>query len=204
MTTNETLFFRDQHPFDALRSHMLPALVRARGKERRLRIWCAAASTGQEPYSVAITLRENFPELADWDVKLLATDLNCAVLARARSGRYSTLEVKRGLPASLLLKYFRAQGDEWQLKDEVRRMVQFSELNLLDAWGTLGPLDIVLMRNVLIYFDVETKKRILGQLRGQLARDGYLLLGGAETTANLDDAYVPLRLGAGVYYRLKP
>ena len=203
MTTNETLFFRDLHPFEALKNKLVPELVQARAQQRSLRIWCAAASTGQEPYSIAMTLRDAFPQLASWDVKILGTDLNAAVLARAREGKYRQLEVNRGLPAPLLIKYFERQGAEWQLKPLIRDMVTFQELNLLDAWSSVGEHDIVFMRNVLIYFDVETKRRILGRLRRTLRKDGFLVLGGAETTTNLDDGYTPVRVGNGVYYQLR-
>lgn len=203
MTTNETLFFRDLHPFEALRTRLVPDLVTARAAQRSLRIWCGAASTGQEPYSIAMTLCESFPQLASWDVKIIATDLNSTVLERAREGKYRQLEVNRGLPAKLLVKYFERQGADWQLKPEIRNLVTFKELNLLDAWSHLGEHDIVFLRNVLIYFDVETKRRILGRIRRTLRKDGVLVLGGAETTTNLDDGYVPLRIGNGVYYQLR-
>lgn len=203
MTTNETLFFRDLHPFEALRTRLVPDLLQARAAQRSLRIWCGAASTGQEPYSVAMTLCESFPQLATWDVKIVATDLNSAVLERARAGRYRQLEVNRGLPVKFLLKYFDRQGAEYQLKPEVRNLVTFKELNLLDNWSHLGEHDIIFLRNVLIYFDVETKRRILGRVRRTLRKDGVLVLGGAETTTNLDDGYVPLRIGNGVYYQLR-
>ncbi|HYP88802.1 MAG TPA: protein-glutamate O-methyltransferase CheR, partial [Polyangiaceae bacterium] len=203
MTTNETLFFRDLHPFEALRTRLVPDLLQARAAQRSLRIWCGAASTGQEPYSIAMTLCESFPQLASWDVKILATDLNATVLERAREGKYRQLEVNRGLPVKLLVKYFERQGADWQLKPDVRNLVTFQELNLLDAWSHLGEHDIIFLRNVLIYFDVETKRRILGRMRRTLRRDGVLVLGGAETTTNLDDGYVPLRIGNGVYYQLR-
>ncbi len=203
MTTNETLFFRDVHPFEALKAKLVPELLRSRSAERSLRIWCAAASTGQEPYSIAMTLREHFPELANWDVKIVATDLNAAVLDRAREAKYRQLEVNRGLPAPFLLKYFERQTAEWQLNANIRSMVSFRELNLLDSWTNLGPQDIVFMRNVLIYFDIDTKRRLLGRLRQTLQPEGFLVLGGAETTTNLDDGYAPVRIGKGVYFQSK-
>jgi len=203
MTTNETLFFRDVHPFEALKLRLVPELIRARSNERSLRIWCAAASTGQEPYSIAMTLRENFPELATWKVQIVATDLNAAVLGRAREAKYRQLEVNRGLPAPFLLKYFERHSAEWQLKEDIRSMVTFRELNLLDSWNGLGPQDIVFMRNVLIYFDIETKRRLLGRVRQTLQPEGFLVLGGAETTTNLDDGFAPVRIGKGVYFQSK-
>ena len=189
MVTTETTFFRDIQPFEALRKVVLPDLVRRRQRERRMNVWCAACSTGQEPYSLALLVREHFPELAGWELNVLATDLSRDVLTRAREGLYSQVEVNRGLPATLLLKHFRQQGTSWRLHDEVRAMVDFRELNLVRAWPPLPPMDLVFLRNVMIYFDVETKKTILGRMARVLRPDGYLLLGGAETTVNLDHSY---------------
>lgn len=202
MTTNETLFFRDIHPFEALRQRILPALIQERAARRSLRIWCAAASTGQEPYSIAMTIREHFPELTSWDVKIIATDINAAVLARARAGTYRQLEVNRGLPVTMLVKYFERQGADWAIKATVKDLVTFTELNLLDAWTCVGPQDVIFVRNVLIYFDLETKRRILGRIRGLLPRDGFLVLGGAETAHNIDDRYAPVKIGGGVYFQV--
>jgi chemotaxis protein methyltransferase CheR len=200
MVTTETFFFRDAHPFESLRKVVLPELIRKRGGECRLNVWCAAASTGQEPYSLALLLREHFPELTGWKVQLLATDLSREVLARARAGRYSQIEVNRGLPAALLVKYFRQHGAAWELSEEVRGMVEFQELNLARPWPPLPRMDLVLLRNVMIYFDVATKKTVLGQVARLLRPDGYLLLGGAETTFNLDDSYRRVeQLKAGFY-----
>jgi chemotaxis protein methyltransferase CheR len=201
MTTNETTFFRDVHPFDALRRDVLPQLIASRQAQRQLSIWCAGCSTGQEPYTVALILREHFTALAGWKVSILATDLSREVLARARAARYSQLEVNRGLPVGYLVKHFRKEGMEWQLADPIRQMVEFRELNLIEAWPGLPPMDLVFMRNVLIYFDVDTKRSILGKLRRTLRPDGALFLGGAETTMNLDDAYQRVPLGKAVCYR---
>ena len=188
MTTNETSFFRDVHPFQALSDTVLPELMRARATERSLNIWCAASSTGQEPYSLAILLREHFPARAGWRVNLLATDLSGEVLARAREGRYSQTEVNRGLPAALLVKYLRQHGTTWELAEDVRRAVEFRELNLARPWPALPRMDLIFLRNVMIYFDAETKKAILGRAARLLRPDGYLLLGSAETAYNLDDS----------------
>ncbi|HVY31998.1 MAG TPA: protein-glutamate O-methyltransferase CheR [Polyangiaceae bacterium] len=204
MTTNETLFFRDLHPFEALRTRILPDLIRARSGQRALRIWCAAASTGQEPYSIAMTLREHFPELATWDVKIVASDINASVLARARAATYRQVEVNRGLPVTMLFKYFERQGTDWALKPAIKDVVEFVELNLLDAWTSIGPQDVVFIRNVLIYFDVETKRQLLRRIRGLLRGDGFLVLGGAETTNNIDENYAPVKIGSGVYYQVRP
>jgi len=203
MTTNETSFFRDVIPFDALKKVVLPETFQKRTTERRLNIWCGASSTGQEPYTIALILREYFPNYSDWKIGITATDLSTEVLSRARAGRYSQLEVNRGLPAPLLVKYFQRLGTEWQLKEEVRRLVEFRQLNLIDAaWGIL-PADIVFLRNVLIYFDVPTKKAILKKVRQILRPDGYLFLGGAETTMNLDDAFERVPLERSGCYRLR-
>jgi chemotaxis protein methyltransferase CheR len=200
MVTTETSFFRDHAPFESLRKAVIPELMRRRQAERRLNIWCAASSTGQEPYSVALLIKESFPELLTWQVSLVATDLSSEVLERARAGRYNQIEANRGLPAALLVKYFRQDGTHWQLRDDVRAMVDFRQLNLAEPWPMLPRMDLVLIRNVMIYFDVETKKSILGRLARLLRPDGYLLLGGAETTFNLDDSYRRVeQLKAGFY-----
>jgi chemotaxis protein methyltransferase CheR len=202
MVTTETTFFRDLHPFEALRKSLIPELVRKRQNERSLNIWCAACSTGQEPYSVALLLRENFPALASWKINILATDLSRDVLARAREGRYSQIEVNRGLPAALLVKHFRQHGTSWQLHDHLREMVVFQELNLVSAWPPLPRMDLVFLRNVMIYFDVEAKKVILSRMAKVLQPDGYLLLGGAETTFNLNDSYRRLNEFKTGFYQL--
>ncbi|HEY7426522.1 MAG TPA: protein-glutamate O-methyltransferase CheR [Gemmataceae bacterium] len=189
MVITETSFFRDHHPFEALRKAVIPDLIGRRRDERRLSIWCAASSSGQEPYSLALLFREHFPELTGWKISLLASDLSQEVLARAREGRFNQIEVNRGLPAALLVKYFEQHGTDWQLKPVIRDMVNFQEINLVQPWPALPRMDLVLIRNVMIYFDVETKKAILGRLARLLRPDGYLLLGGAETTFNLDDSY---------------
>jgi chemotaxis protein methyltransferase CheR len=202
MTTNETSFFRDVAPFQALRTTALPAVMTARAVPRRLRIWCAASSSGQEPYSIAMTIADAFPELSAWDVRILATDLSAAMVERGRSGLYKALEVSRGLPAPLLVKYFAKAGVDYQLKPEIRSMVEFSELNLIRAWPAFPTFDIVFLRNVLIYFDVDTKRAIIGRVKRLLAPDGYLFLGAAETTMNIDDGFerVPVER-AGCYRR---
>jgi chemotaxis protein methyltransferase CheR len=200
MVTTETSFFRDHHPFTALRKVVIPDLINRRRAERRLNIWCAAAATGQEPYSVALLLHESFPELVRWDVSLLATDLSRDMVARAREGMYNQIEVTRGLPVALLQKHFQQHGSDWQLHANIRKMVEFREMNLAQSWPNLPRMDLILMRNVMIYFDVPTKKTMLGRLGNLLAKDGYLLLGGSETTFNLDDSYRRVEhLKAGFY-----
>lgn len=203
MTTNETSFFRDVHPFEALKRAILPELLTKRAHERRLHIWCAASSSGQEPYSVAMLLREYFPTLASWTIRFIASDISTEMLARSREGRYSQLEVNRGLPATLLAKYFQRQGTEWQIKEELRQMIEFQQVNLAKTWPSLPPMDIILMRNVMIYFDVATRKAILNKIYRLLRPDGYLFLGGAETTMNLDDAFERVEFDRSGCYRLR-
>jgi chemotaxis protein methyltransferase CheR len=203
MTTNETSFFRDLHPFETLKKTVLPELIAKRGDERKLNLWCAASSSGQEPYTIALILCEHFPALAHWTVRFLATDLSQEMVERARVGRYSQLEVNRGLPAPLLVKYFHRQGAEWRVKEELRRMVEFRQMNLVEAWPALPEMDVIFMRNVLIYFDVSTKKHILAKVRRLLRPDGYLFLGAAETTLNLDDGFERMQFEKAGCYRLR-
>ena len=201
MTTNETLFFRDASPFDALRTEILPWLIEQRSALKTLRFWSAAASSGQEAFSLAMLLLDL--GLANWHIQILATDLSEQVLQRARTARYLQIEVNRGLPASYLVKYFKHEGLEWQLNDEVRRMVQFQRFDLRDFPAGFGPFDIVFCRNVLIYFDLETKKKILKTLRHTMHTDAHLILGAAETTLNLDDTFQRIPVGKAVFYKLK-
>jgi chemotaxis protein methyltransferase CheR len=205
MTNNETWFFRDQVPFDALRMAVLPKLIAARTAERRLTIWCAACSTGQEPYSIAMMLREHFPELRRWKVRLLATDISTAVLERAQRGQYSRMEINRGLPAPLLARYFirACDGLSWVACEELRNAIEFRTFNLAAAWKEYPSCDVIFLRNVLIYFDVEKKKAILSQLKRSLRADGYLFLGNAETTYNLDPKFERVQFETSAYYRLQ-
>lgn len=204
MVTTETSFFRDIHPFETLKQTILPQLIEARRAQRQLNIWFAASSSGQEPYSVALILKEWFPELSGWRLNLSATDISHEMLNRSRAGRYTQVEVNRGLPTPLLLKWFRQEGAHWQLDDRIRSMVTFSPLNLAQPWPAMPRWDLVFLRNVMIYFDNDVKKVILGRVGRLLSKDGYLLLGGAETTLSLDDSYyrvVALKAG---FYQLKP
>jgi len=203
MTTNETSFFRDFNPFEALKNFVLPDLIARRSAERALSIWCAASSSGQEPYSVSMLIRENFPQLSSWKIHILATDLSTDILARAREGRYSQLEVNRGLPASFLVKYFQKRGCDWYLRDDIRNMVDYQILNLSNVWPALPPMDIVMIRNVLIYFGIETKKEILAKTRRILKPDGYFFLGGAETTFSLDHSYERAQFERATCYRIR-
>ncbi|MFZ1829852.1 MAG: protein-glutamate O-methyltransferase CheR [Candidatus Competibacteraceae bacterium] len=202
ITTHETSFFRDLHPFDALKTTILPELL-AKRQSPNLTIWCAACSSGQEPYSVAMLVCEHFPILANRRTRIIATDLSETILARAREGLYSQIEVNRGLPAALLIKYFDKQGLHWRIKYEIRRMVEFQQSNLAESWPLMPPLDVVFMRNVLIYFDVTTKKAILARIRSVLKPDGYLFLGSSETTLNLDPAFESISMGKSLCYQLR-
>jgi chemotaxis protein methyltransferase CheR len=201
LTTNETLFFRDHHPFEELRRSILPAVLQERAGLRRLSIWSAACSTGQEPYSLAMLLLEHFPQLASWTISILATDLSPTVLKLAAEGCYSQFEVNRGLPASYLVKYFTKQGEKWCIKDEVKKMVSYRPMNLIHSWPVMPPMDLVFIRNVMIYFDLDTKRTILRKIRNCLLPHGYLFLGTAETTTNLDPVYQPVAFGKAVVYR---
>jgi len=203
MTTNETSFFRDLHPFDALKTVAVPEVLKRRQAERRLNIWCAASSSGQEPFTIAMTLLETFPQLSSWTVEILATDLSSAMVSRCKTGRYGQIEVNRGLPAPLLLKYFEKKGLEWQVKPELQKLCEFRELNLIEPWGLMPQMDIVFLRNVLIYFDVETKRSILASVRKVLPPWGYLFLGGAETTINLGDVFERVQFDRAGCYRIK-
>ncbi len=204
MTTTETAFFRDLHPFEALRAAVLPDLIRRREVERKLHIWCGGSSSGQEPYSIAMLLCDHFPQLRDWTVSLIATDLSEETLARARAGRFTQLEVNRGLPAPMLVRYFTQQGSEWRIRDEVRRRVEFRPMNLVNPWPPLPPLDVVFLRNVMTYFDLEARRGILRRIRQVLQPDGYLFLGAAETTLHVDDAFDRVAVERSWAYRLRP
>lgn len=203
MFTHETSFFRDGHPFEILKSMILPSLLAKRPLGQNLTIWCAACSSGQEPFSVAMLAREHFPDLARGRLRTIATDLSESILARAREGLYTQTEINRGLPPALLARYFDKQGSCWRLKLEIRRMVDFQRSNLAEEWPNLPSPDIIFMRNVLIYFDQETKKSILSKVRKTLKPDGYLILGSSETTLNLDPTFESLSIGKTVCYQLR-
>jgi chemotaxis protein methyltransferase CheR len=198
MTTNETFFFRDKIPFDHLREAILPALVQARASRRALRIWCAASSTGQEPYSIAMGVKE-FSALAGWRVEIVATDLSQEVLEKSKAGVYSQFEVQRGLPIQMLVKYFTQTGELWQLKADIRAMVQHRQLNLLQDFSHLGTFDVIFCRNVLIYFDQPTKVGIFDRLARMLEPDGVLALGAAESVVGISDAFKPYPDRRGFY-----
>ena len=189
LVNHETTFFRDFYPFEVLRTIVLPEVLERRAKDRTLTILSAACSSGQEPYSIAMTLSEHFPQLIDWHVRILATDYSQTVLERAAAARYTQIEVNRGLPAPYLVKYFERNKMHWQLKARIREMVTFEELNLAESWPQLPPVDVVFLRNALIYFDVETKRVCLTQVERCLQPRGFLFMGAAETTISLSDAF---------------
>lgn len=199
MTTNESFFYRDKLPFDHFTQTMMPQMLQSRARDRRIRIWCAAASTGQEPYSIAMCLKEMEQKLAGWRIEIIGTDLSTEVLDKARQGIYSQFEVQRGLPINNLLKYFTQTGETWQISAELRGMVQYRKLNLLENFSSLGQFDIVFCRNVLIYFDNDTKVDIMGRIQKLLPDDGYLVLGAAETVVGLTDAFRPAPDKRGLY-----
>lgn len=199
MTTNETFFFRDKVPFDHLRETMLPALLQARASRRALRIWCAASSTGQEPYSIAMCLKELGATLAGWRIEILATDLSQGVLEKSKAGLFSQFEVQRGLPIQLLVKYFTQVGELWQLNADIRSVVQHRQLNLLQDFGHLGTFDVIFCRNVLIYFDQDTKAGIFERLARVIEPDGFLVLGAAESVVGISDAFKPHPERRGLY-----
>ena len=203
MTTNETSFFRDRRPFEMLKDELIPELYKRRASEKRLRIWCAACSSGQEPYTIAMVIQQHFPTLASWTVDILGTDLSAQMVRRSKEGIYSQLEVMRGLPAHLLVKNFNKVGAQWQVKQELRNKIMFKQLNLAVDWPLCERWDIIFLRNVLIYFDLDTKRSILARVRRQLKPDGYLLLGGAETTLNIDEEFERIPAAIAGCYRLR-
>ncbi len=193
MTTNETLFFRDKTPFDELKEQILPELIANRQTSRRLRIWSAAASTGQEAYSLLMTIRESFPQLSSWRIEVIGTDISQQALSKARQGTYSQFEVQRGLPIQLLVKYFQQVPEGWQISQELRNAVTFKPLNLLENLSSLGEFDIIFCRNVLIYFEQANKTTILDRMERQLRPDGYLVLGAAETVLGVTNRFQRIR-----------
>ena len=200
MTTNETSFFRDKTPFEDLKKSLIPALIKARAGVRKLRIWCAAASTGQEPYSLLMLLEEAFPELKLWQVEIVATDIAQSMIDRCREGVYSQFEVQRGLPIQQLVKYFSQVPAGWQVQPHLRQKIDWRLLNLLERFDHLGQFDIVLCRNVLIYFDVPTKKQILDRISRVVRPDSYLLLGAAETVLGICDRFERFRACTSAIY----
>jgi chemotaxis protein methyltransferase CheR len=199
MTTNETFFFRDKIPFDHLRETILPALKQTRASRKSIRIWSAASSTGQEPYSIAMCLKEQAAQLAGWRFEIVATDLSQEVLEKSKAGIYSQFEVQRGLPIQLLVKYFTQTGELWQINADIRGMVAHRPLNLLQDFSHLGKFDVIFCRNVLIYFDQETKTSIFERVSRIIEPDGMLMLGAAESVVGITDAFRPYPDKRGLY-----
>jgi chemotaxis protein methyltransferase CheR len=199
MMTHESFFFRDIRPFDDFRKSILPGLIERRAGTRKLRVWCAAASTGQEPYSLAMILQEEAAKLAGWSIELVATDISPAALTYARDGLYTHFEVQRGLPAQMLVKYFAKEATNWRLSPTIRNLVSYREFNLLDDPAVLGSFDVVFCRNVLIYFDQDTKGRVLERIARRMPNDGVLFLGGAETVIGITTRFAPVTGYRGVY-----
>ncbi len=190
MATYETYFFRDLKPFESLQHIALPQFRAARSAQKKLRIWCAAASTGQEPYSLAMLLEEQSHLWADWTIEILATDVSSLALARAKAGLYSQFEVQRGLPIRHLMKHFMQNGDQWEINSALKKRIRFQQYNLLHPMAQLGRFDIILCRNVLIYFDAQTKTQVLNRLAAQMPADGVLVMGSAETTLHYSDRFM--------------
>jgi chemotaxis protein methyltransferase CheR len=199
MTTNETFFFRDKVPFDHFRASIMPEILRARADRRRVRIWCAAGSTGQEPYSLAVCLKEMGAAIRGWRIEIIATDLSQEVLEKSRAGIYSQFEVQRGLPIQMLVKYFQQTGGLWQINADIRAMVQHRQMNLLHDFSRFGAFDVIFCRNVLIYFDQDTKIDVFKRLAQATEPDGFLVLGAAETMVGLTDVFKSLPERRGLY-----
>jgi len=204
MMTNESFFFRDGKPFDQFRQLILPALLQSRAAKKSFRIWCAAASTGQEPYTLAMILKEEAAKLAGWRVDIVGTDISHEALERAKAGIYTQFEVQRGLPITLLVKYFKQQGDKWGIAPEIRSAVQYRSFNLLSEFASLGSFDVIFCRNVLIYFDQKTKGQILDRMAKLMPSDGVLYLGGAETVLGVTERFQPMPGQRGIYQIVAP
>ncbi|GAA0601781.1 protein-glutamate O-methyltransferase [Caenispirillum bisanense] len=204
MTTNESFFFRDMKPFEQFRDVVLPNLIKTRATKKSFRVWCAAASSGQEPYSLAIILKEAAARLQGWRTEIVGTDISREILQKARAGLYSQFEVQRGLPIQLMVKYFKKKDDQWEIDPALRAMVQYKEWNLLHDLKALGQFDVIFCRNVLIYFDQPTKSMVLDNMSKLLADDGVLYLGGAETVLGISDKFKPIPGQRGVYAVNKP
>ncbi len=199
MTTNETSFFRDMKPFDLFRDTVLPYMLKNRVNQRKIKIWCAAASSGQEPYSLAMITKEQGSVFSGWDISVKATDISNDILDQARNGVYSQFEVQRGLPITMLMKYFTQEDEKWRMNDDIKKMIKFDYFNLLDSLTPLGTFDIIFCRNVLIYFDEETKAQIFEKMSKIIAPDGFLFLGGAETVLGITDTFKPVKDKRGLY-----
>ena len=203
MTTNETSFFRDMKPFQIMENIVLPSMLEKRASRKSLRIWCAACSSGQEPYSLAMMFKELGPKFAGWNIEIIGTDISHQILDQARKGVFTQFEVQRGLPVNYLMKYMSKQEEKWQIKEDLRNMISFKFLNLLEPIRGLGTFDIVFCRNVLIYFNEDTKRKVLESIAGTIADDGYLFLGGAETVLGITDKFKLEEGQRGLYVKNK-
>jgi len=199
MTTNETSFYRDIRPFENFENVVLPHLLENAKRGKTLRIWCAACSSGQEPYSIAMILKEKQAELKGVRIEIIATDISDRVLATAKQGLYSQFEVQRGLPVTKLVRFFKQVEEKWQISDEIKSMITFKNFNLLNSMASLGQFDVVFCRNVLIYFDIPTKAKVLDGIAKQMHSDGYLFLGGAETVLGVTDKFSAIKDVRGLY-----
>ena len=199
MTTNESFFFRDSKPFDQFKAIVLPHLINARASKRSFRIWSAACSSGQEPYSLAMILKEAGASLPGWKIEIVATDLSTEILQKAQEGAYSQFEVQRGLPIEYLVKYFKQEGERWLIDPSIRQMVTYKTFNLLEDPVSLGSFDVVFLRNVLIYFDQPTKSKVLAGIARNMPADGFLYLGGAETVLGISDSFQLIPGQRGIY-----
>ncbi len=199
MTTNETSFMRDMKPFQRFEKIILPYLMEKRAEQKKLRIWCAACSSGQEPYTLAMLLKERQAKLTDWSIDIVASDISQKIVDKARAGIYTQFEVQRGLPVTMLVKYFKQEGENWHINDDIKKMVRYQTTNLLEPFTMLGKFDLILCRNVLIYFDKPDKSDVMNRLAKSTADDGFLMLGAAETVLGLSDAWKPLKTTQGLY-----
>lgn len=202
LTTNESFFFRDQKPFDAFRDLMLPHIIEGNASKRSLKIWCAACSSGQEPYSLAMIIRDHAAKMEGWNIEIVGTDISHNILDRAKEGTYTQFEVQRGLPAKYLVQYFKKENDLWEISDDLKQMVTYKFFNLLDSPTALGTFDIVFCRNVLIYFDPETKTKVLDGIARSMAPSGFLTLGAAETIFGLTEEFETEPGRNGVYRKI--
>lgn len=200
----ETSFFRDHHPFEALKNSVLPELIKLRTVERSINIWSAACSSGQEPYSIAILIKEHFPILSSWKVRLIASDFSSKILERAIQGRYNQFQINRGLSKPLQTQYFKEHNNQWQINENIRQMIEFRQINLVQSLSSLPQMDVVFLRNILIYFNTEMKKNILGKIQKLLKPNGYLFLGGSETTIKLDSSFQQVQSEKSIYYQFCP
>lgn len=204
LTTNETSFFRDDTPFETLKKYVIPDIMKLREKEKSLKIWSAACATGQEAYSISMLINEEFPLLKSWDLKIFASDISNRMIAKGKNGVFSQVEVNRGLPARMLARYFKPDGSKWHICEDIKRPIEFMVLNLVEAWPPALPkMDIIFLRNVLIYFDIKNRKNIMARIKKILKPDGYMILGVGETAMNVDDAFEGSNIESALWYRLK-